>query len=90
MQTLVIYDIEKDRIRNKILNACKDYGLEHIQYSAFLGNLNHNRREELWERLRRVLGKNHGKILMIPICDKDFRLIKDLYVGPEGMFGDES
>lgn len=88
MRTLVIYDIVEDRIRNKILDACKDYGLEHIQYSAFLGDLNHNRREELWQRLRRLLGENHGKILMIPICDKDFRLSKDIHVGPEGIFDD--
>ncbi len=88
MQTLVIYDIVEDKIRNKILNACKDYGLEHIQYSAFMGDLNHNRREELWQRLRRLLGANHGKILMVPICDKDFRLCKEIHIGPEEIFDD--
>ncbi|KKM10615.1 CRISPR-associated protein Cas2 [Clostridiales bacterium PH28_bin88] len=86
MKTLVIYDIEEDRIRNKILEACKDYGLDHIQYSAFMGELNHNRREELWHRLRRILGKKIGKILMVPLCDKDLRLAREVYVGPEGVF----
>ncbi|MFZ5591101.1 MAG: CRISPR-associated endonuclease Cas2 [Bacillota bacterium] len=43
MKTFVIYDIEEDRVRNKILEACKDYGLEHVQYSAFFGELGHNR-----------------------------------------------
>ncbi|MCL4441387.1 MAG: CRISPR-associated endonuclease Cas2 [Firmicutes bacterium] len=88
MKTLVIYDIEEDKIRNKVFEACKDYGLQHVQYSAFLGDLNHNRREELWLRLRRTMGKKIGKVLMCPICDKDAGLIKELYIGPEGDFSD--
>ena len=62
MQTLVIYDIPDDRIRNKVGEACKDYGLTRIQYSAFIGNVSHNRRDELYQRLRRTLGKNEGNI----------------------------
>lgn len=88
MNLLVIYDVEKDRIRNKILEACKDYGLEHIQYSAFYGNLNHNRREELWLRLRRTLDDNNGKLLLVPICDKDVKLIKAVTVSPLGELRD--
>ena len=47
MQTLVIFDIPSNKIRNKIGEACKDYGLSRIQKSSFLGDLNNNRREEL-------------------------------------------
>ena len=74
MQTLVIYDIPDDKIRNKIGNACKDYGLERIQYSAFLGEINHNRRDELFQRLRRTLGREEGNIQVYPLCDKDIKL----------------
>jgi len=74
MQTLVIYDIPDDKIRNKVGEACKDYGLERIQYSAFLGDINHNRRGELKQRLRRTLGKHEGNIQIYPLCDKDIRL----------------
>lgn len=74
MQTLVIFDIPDDKIRNKIGNACKDYGLERIQYSAFLGDINHNRRDELRQRLRRTLGKESGNIQIYPLCEKDLRL----------------
>lgn len=76
MQTLVIYDIPDDKIRNKIGEACKDYGLIRIQYSAFLGNINYNRREELRQRLQRTLGKKKGNIQIYPMCDKDFKLKK--------------
>lgn len=73
MQTLVIYDIPSTRIRNKIADACLDYGLERIQWSAFLGDLNHNRREELEARLRKTLGRRAGNIQLFPLCDKDLR-----------------
>lgn len=74
MQTLVIFDIPDDKIRNRIGNACKDYGLTRIQYSAFLGDINHNRRDELRQRLRRTLGKKAGNIQIYPLCEKDMRL----------------
>ena len=37
--TFVIYDIVDDLVRGRVANACKDYGLERIQYSAFCGSL---------------------------------------------------
>jgi CRISPR-associated protein Cas2 len=76
MLILTIYDIENDRIRNKISEACKDYGLQRIQYSAFLGDLNSVRRDELLIRLRKTLSDYAGNIQLIPLCDKDVRLRK--------------
>jgi len=78
LKTFVIYDVEEDKIRNKVLVACKDYGLTHIQYSAFFGEMNHNRREELYLRLLRTLGRKRGKIVIFPVCDKDLRLLKNI------------
>lgn len=71
---MVVYDISSDKIRNRVAEACKDYGLDRIQWSAFLGDLTHNRRGELTLRLRRTLGRADGSIHIYPICDKDFRL----------------
>jgi CRISPR-associated protein Cas2 len=71
LETYVVYDIEDDRVRYQIANACKDYGLERIQFSAFLGPLNANKRDELFLRLKKVLGEKPGKVLVIPICEKD-------------------
>jgi len=74
MWTLVIFDIPDDKTRNKIGNACKDYGLIRIQYSAFLGDINYNRRGELYQRLQRTIGKYEGDIQIYPLCEKDLRL----------------
>jgi CRISPR-associated protein Cas2 len=75
LRTLVIYDIENDRIRLRISETCLDYGLVRIQYSAFLGALNKNKREELFLKLSSILEDNTGKILLQPICNRD---VKDL------------
>ena|GEM_PF-1391476 len=52
--TLVIYDVEDDRARTRVAEACKDFGLQRIQYSCFRGKLSQNKREELYERMRKV------------------------------------
>ena len=81
LRTLVIYDIENDRIRLKISETCLDYGLVRIQFSAFQGTLNRNKREELFLRLTAILDDNAGKILLQPICHKD---VKDVLIKENG------
>jgi hypothetical protein len=54
LATLVIYDIEDDRARLRVSEVCKDFGLERLQYSCFRGSLSQNKREELYERLRKI------------------------------------
>lgn len=71
--TLLIYDIPSDRLRGKVANACLDYGLERIQYSAFEGALTHNRQDELLQRIRRIIGTHAANIQLFPICEKDLR-----------------
>lgn len=74
----IFYDIENDGIRNKIAEKCKDYGLERIQFSGFSGVLNRNKREELFLKLSSLIGNKSGKVLMLPICERDMRLRKEL------------
>lgn len=73
LTTLVIYDIEPDRERNRIADICKDYGLLRIQYSAFMGKLDRNLRQELFRKLSNILGKENGKIMLLSICEKDLQ-----------------
>ena len=54
LTTLVIYDIEDDWARTRVSEACKDFGLERIQYSCFRGMLSRNKRGELYERFRGI------------------------------------
>lgn len=78
MKNFVIYDIEEDKLRTRIFETCKDYGLAHVQYSTFFGELNHNRREEIFLKIRKLIGSKRGKVVVVPVCDKDLRLIKSV------------
>jgi CRISPR-associated protein Cas2 len=78
VQTVLIYDITSDRVRVKVADACLDYGLERIQYSAFFGEISGNHLEELLQRIRRLLGKDEATIEVFPICEKDLRLRRTL------------
>ncbi len=72
----VVYDVEDDRIRTRIFEACKDYGLEPVQYSVFWGSLSSNRWEELSLRIEKELSDRAGYVIVIPVCDADFRKIR--------------
>ncbi len=74
MLSIIIYDIPSDKLRSKIADVCQDYGLDRIQFSAFLGEINHNRREELLQKIKREIGKKPANVQLFPICDKDVRL----------------
>jgi len=76
----LFYDIPDDGVRNKVARACKDYGLERIQFSGFQGEINRNRRGELCLRLKKTLGKHTGKILILPVCEKDMKQKKEIVV----------
>lgn len=72
MNTLVLYDVEHDGTRQKFANICFDYGLDRVQYSAFLGRLTSNRRQELFRKLQKTLGDGRGAVRLFVIGDRDF------------------
>ncbi len=74
---VLIYDIEDDKLRARVSDIWLNYGLARIQFSAFFGKLNRNKRQELALRLQRELGTQSGRIRVIPICEQD---LKDMWV----------
>jgi len=72
MHALLIYDISDDKKRAKIADACLDYGLDRIQYSAFYGDISRNLSEELFLKSKNILGKKPGKIQLILINETDW------------------
>jgi CRISPR-associated protein Cas2 len=87
MRCLLVYDIPHDGTRSKIADFCLDYGLDRIQYSAFLGNLGRTHQEELMLRIRERLGRREGKVQLFPLCDKDWQ--QRLEIVQEGDDGGE-
>jgi CRISPR-associated protein Cas2 len=74
---VLIYDIENDRLRTRIADVCLNYGLERIQFSAFFGKLNRNRRQELALKVQNELGDESGRVRIIPVCEQD---LNDMWV----------
>jgi CRISPR-associated protein Cas2 len=82
---VVLYDVEDDRIRARVSDTCLNYGLERIQYSAFLGKINRNRRQELSLRLQEEVGEEQAKLRIIPVTEDALKemWVHDNYVKKE-------
>lgn len=70
MRLLLVYDIVNDRQRTKVATACLDYGLDRIQYSAFMGSLSRTNQEELMLRIRGIIGDGAACVHLYPIDEK--------------------
>ena len=72
LRTLLIYDVPDDRLRTKIADLCLDYGLDRIQYSAFLGELRRTHQEELMMKIKKQVGNKAANVQLVSICEKDW------------------
>lgn len=77
----IIYDISEDKIRLKVSKACKQYGLERVQKSAFLGKLESNRFDELCEKCRSLIDEEVDSVYLFPFCQEDFNRVQVLGQG---------
>lgn len=73
MQCLLIYDIPHDGTRQKVADACLDYGLARIQFSAFVGDLSRAHQRELFSEVRRRLGRRSGNVQLFPLDEPSWR-----------------
>lgn len=71
MRVLLVYDISSDRVRGKVADACMDYGLDRIQYSAFAGDLSRSHQEELFMRIKKLLDGS-GRVWLIPVAETEW------------------
>lgn len=72
MRCLLIYDISHDGTRAKVADACLDYGLERVQYSAFMGELSWIHQKELLLQIKRRIGKHDANIQLFPLDEKSW------------------
>lgn len=76
MNCILIYDIPTgktgNRARKKIADACMDYGMNRIQFSAFAGDLQRTHQEELFAKAKKRLGQGAGKIFLICIGEREW------------------
>ncbi len=68
-----MYDIEKDRARNKVAKCCKQAGLYRVQYSVFLGTVDTNTKDTLELQLQELLNEGTDKVYMFPMSRNELQ-----------------
>lgn len=68
----VIYDISNDRTRSRVASKCKNYGLDRVQKSAFLGDLSKNKAEMLALEVKEFVKDTTDCVFVMPSCKECF------------------
>lgn len=72
MQCLLIYDIPHDGTRQKVADACLDYGLQRVQYSAFVGDLSRTHQRALFQEITRRVRRRAANVQFFPLDEKSW------------------
>jgi CRISPR-associated protein Cas2 len=72
MQCLLIYDIPHDGTRQKVADACLDYGLQRVQYSAFVGDLSRTHQRALFQEITRRVRRQQANIQLFPLDERSW------------------
>jgi CRISPR-associated protein Cas2 len=69
MRYVVIYDVSDDNLRNQVAETLKDYGLQRIQYSGFMGDLRRDQLNSLLVDLKNLIKELVENVQLFPMCD---------------------
>jgi CRISPR-associated protein Cas2 len=72
MLYLVTYDIpqEYNPLRTRIVGVLKNYGLERLQYSVFIGHLTPNQAEMVGMHLTEIVRSIEADVRIFPLCER--------------------
>jgi len=77
----IIYDISKNKVRNRVAKECKKAGLIRVQKSVFLGRTESNRFDELAEFCHEYINEETDSVYLFPFCQDNFQKIRVLGQG---------
>jgi CRISPR-associated protein Cas2 len=69
----VMYDIQKDKPRNKVAKACLRAGLYRVQYSVFLGTLKETEKDALSLEIEDLIDEDNDSVYMFPMNKKELK-----------------
>jgi len=69
LRYVVIYDVSEDNLRNQVAETLKDYGLQRIQYSGFMGDLRRDQLNSLLVDLNKLIKDLLENVQLFPMCD---------------------
>lgn len=78
MNYLILYDIEKDKVRNLIAKYLLSRGCIRIQKSVFLAHSDHKKFDEIQQTLADIndIYQNEDSIILVPLNVSDARSMK--------------
>ncbi len=71
-----VYDIVEDKPRRKISDKAIELGLQRVQKSVFLGNVEENVADELLIFSEDWIDEEEDSVYMFPMCQEDFKKIE--------------
>ena len=66
----VIYDVKKNKTRNRIIKQCKKAGLYRVQKSVFFGNIEINELKGLKIMFKYIIDTEEDSIYILPMSKK--------------------
>lgn len=69
----VMYDIEDDKIRNKVAKLCKQAGLYRVQFSVFLGTLDANQKDTLELQIQGAMNEEKDSVYIFPMSKNELK-----------------
>ena len=69
----VLYDIKKDKVRNKVSKFCEQSGLYRVQYSVFLGNITENDKDTLQLQIEEIINTETDSVYIFPMNKTELR-----------------
>lgn len=69
----VMYDIEDDKIKNKVAKLCKQTGLYRVQFSVFLGTLDNNQKDVLEMQIEELIDKEKDSVYIFPMSKNELQ-----------------
>jgi len=70
----VLYDIEKDKVRNKVAKLCKQAGLYRVQFSVFLGTLDQNGKDTLQLQIEELIDVGADSVYIFPMSKSELQM----------------
>ena len=69
----VLYDIKKDKPRNRVAKICKHSGLYRVQKSVFLGTMDENEKDTLQLELNELIDEDTDSLYIFPMSKNELR-----------------
>lgn len=69
----VVYDIAKNKARNRVAKLCQQSGLYRVQNSVFLGTLEENEKDELTLMIEEWIEPENDSVYIFPMSKNELK-----------------